>query len=58
MLILSTIIPNEDIQTKMTRAFPDITFLYQETWTDEKLQEAEILITYGEDLTDEIIAWN
>lgn len=55
MLILSTIIPKEDIQTKMTRAFPDLTFLYQETWTDEKLQEAEILITYGEDLTDEII---
>ena len=55
MLILSTIIPNEDIQKKMNRAFPDLTFLYQETWTAEKLQEAEILITYGEDLTDEII---
>ena len=55
MLILSTIIPNEDIQKKMNRAFPDLTFLYQETWTAEKLQEAEILITYGEDVTDEII---
>ncbi|MGE7604496.1 D-2-hydroxyacid dehydrogenase [Peribacillus sp. NPDC097675] len=55
MLILSTIIPNEGIQKKMTDAFPDLTFYYEETWTDEKLQEAEILITYGEDLTDEII---
>ncbi|MFJ7746268.1 D-2-hydroxyacid dehydrogenase [Peribacillus sp. NPDC097295] len=55
MLILSTIIPKEDIQTKMTRTFPNLTFHYQETWTDEKLQEAEVLITYGEDLTDEII---
>ena len=55
MLILSTIIPNEDIQKKMNRTFPDLTFLYQDTWTAEKLQEAEILITYGEDLTDEII---
>ncbi|MFJ7830532.1 D-2-hydroxyacid dehydrogenase [Peribacillus sp. NPDC097284] len=55
MLVFSTIIPNEDIQKKMAQAFPDLTFIYQETWADEKLQEAEVLITYGEDLTDEII---
>lgn len=55
MLILSTIIPNEDIQTKMARTFPSIQFTYQENWTEEALQKAEILITYGEDLTDEII---
>ncbi|MFY0779476.1 D-2-hydroxyacid dehydrogenase [Peribacillus simplex] len=55
MLILSTIIPNESIQTKMMDAFPDLNFIYQEEWTDEPLNEAEILITYGEDLNEEII---
>ncbi|MDM5357191.1 D-2-hydroxyacid dehydrogenase [Peribacillus sp. ACCC06369] len=55
MLILSTIIPNESIQTKMMDAFPDLNFIYQEGWTDEPLNEAEILITYGEDLNEEII---
>ncbi|MGE7763106.1 D-2-hydroxyacid dehydrogenase [Peribacillus sp. NPDC097895] len=55
MLILSTIIPNESIQTKMKDTFPDLNFIYQEKWTDEPLSEAEILITYGEDLTEEVI---
>ncbi|MGE7767494.1 hypothetical protein [Peribacillus sp. NPDC096540] len=30
-------------------------FVYQEDWEDEPLRGAEILITYGEDLTDETI---
>ncbi|MGG4264432.1 D-2-hydroxyacid dehydrogenase [Peribacillus simplex] len=55
MLILSTIIPNEGIQTKMKDAFPELNFIYQEGWMDERLNEAEILITYGEDLTEKII---
>ncbi|MGY3316282.1 phosphoglycerate dehydrogenase-like enzyme [Peribacillus simplex] len=55
MLILSTIIPNEGIQTKMKDAFPELNFIYQEGWMDERLSEAEILITYGEDLTEKII---
>ncbi|MGE7186036.1 D-2-hydroxyacid dehydrogenase [Peribacillus sp. NPDC006672] len=55
MLILSTIIPNEGIQTKMKDAFPELNFIYQEEWKDERLSEAEILITYGEDLTEKTI---
>ncbi|MGE1165901.1 D-2-hydroxyacid dehydrogenase [Peribacillus simplex] len=55
MLILSTIIPDEGIQTKMKDAFPGLNFIYQEGWMDEQLSEAEILITYGEDLTEKII---
>ncbi|RRN67374.1 D-2-hydroxyacid dehydrogenase [Peribacillus simplex] len=55
MLILSTIIPNEGIQTKMKDAFPELNFIYQEGWMDERLSEAEIIITYGEDLTEKII---
>ncbi|CAH0315309.1 hypothetical protein [Peribacillus simplex] len=52
MLILSTVIPNEGIQTKLMEAFPDLNFIYQKGWTDGPLREAEILITYGEDLTE------
>lgn len=55
MLVLSTVIPNEGIQTEMMKAFPDLNFIYQKGWTDGPLREAEILITYGEDLTEEII---
>ncbi|MBD8136556.1 D-2-hydroxyacid dehydrogenase [Bacillus sp. CFBP 13597] len=55
MLVLSTVIPNEVIQTEMMKAFPDLNFIYQKGWKDGPLREAEILITYGEDLTEEII---
>lgn len=50
MLILSTVIPNEGIQMEMREAFPDLNFIYKKGWTDGPLREAEILITYGEDL--------
>ncbi|WP_340372797.1 D-2-hydroxyacid dehydrogenase [Peribacillus sp. FSL E2-0218] len=55
MLILSTIIPDEGIQTRMKEGFPDSTFVYHAGWADGPLSEAEVFITYGEDLTEEII---
>ncbi|MEJ9231655.1 hypothetical protein LAV79_19760 [Peribacillus butanolivorans] len=55
MLVLSTIIPNEDIQKQMEDTFPALNFIYQEDWEDERLRKAKILITNGEDLTDETI---
>ncbi|MGE6379297.1 D-2-hydroxyacid dehydrogenase [Peribacillus muralis] len=55
MLLFSTIIPDESIQTRMKYVFPDLTFVYQAGWTDGPLSEAEVFITYGEDLTEEII---
>ncbi|WP_285768697.1 D-2-hydroxyacid dehydrogenase [Peribacillus sp. SI8-4] len=55
MLILSTIIPDEGIQTKMKAGFPELNFTYQPGWEDGPLSEAEVFITYGEDLTEEII---
>ncbi len=32
MLVLSTVIPNEGIQTEMMKAFPDLNFIYQKGW--------------------------
>ncbi|MEH6948855.1 D-2-hydroxyacid dehydrogenase [Bacillus sp. JJ634] len=55
MLIVSTITPSEEIQQHIEQAFPNVTFKYEEVWNDKSLAEAEVLITYGEDLTDEHI---
>ena len=52
MFIVSTITPSKEIQKQMHRAFPDHEFIYQEKWTEEGLRKADILITYGEDLTE------
>ena len=50
MRVLSTIVPSKTIQTDITAKFPNIDFLYQEDLTAGELSEAEVLITYGEDL--------
>ncbi|RFU69383.1 D-2-hydroxyacid dehydrogenase [Bacillus sp. V59.32b] len=57
MQILSTLIPPEHLQTDMNKKFPSHKFHYQKgiATEDPKLKEAEIIITYGEDLTDEHI---
>ena len=52
MLIVSTIVPSEEIQQQMNEAFPDHEFIYQNKWTEAGLRKADILITYGEDLTE------
>lgn len=57
MKILSTLIPPEYLQADMEEKFPSHEFYYQKglTTEDEALKVAEILITYGEDLTDDHI---
>ncbi|WP_110926507.1 D-2-hydroxyacid dehydrogenase [Bacillus massiliglaciei] len=52
MLILSTIIPPQAIQKEMERKFPNEQFVYRKGWDEDYLSKAEILITYGEDLTE------
>ncbi|MFJ5622648.1 D-2-hydroxyacid dehydrogenase [Peribacillus loiseleuriae] len=55
MLVLSTIVPPKSIQTDMAVKFPNIDFCYQEDLEAGKLSEAEVLITYGEDLENQYI---
>ena len=55
MRVLSTIVPSKTIQTDITAKFPNIEFLYQEELTVGELTQAEVLITYGEDLENQHI---
>jgi phosphoglycerate dehydrogenase-like enzyme len=57
MKVLSSILPSEEIQTQIQCKFPSVEFSFykgiraaQHEWT-----EAEIFITYGEDLNKEYI---
>ncbi|RFU63012.1 D-2-hydroxyacid dehydrogenase [Peribacillus glennii] len=54
MKILSTLIPPNFLQADMHEKFPSHQFHYQKGLTidDEGLIDTEVLITYGEDLTD------
>ncbi|MEH7226776.1 D-2-hydroxyacid dehydrogenase [Bacillus sp. JJ1566] len=57
MRILSTFIPIEEITENMKKAFPDEEFIYCEDIKEAlpELHNADILLTYGEDLTPEHI---
>ncbi len=54
MEILFTFVPREDQQQRMQEEFPDIDFHY--LYRDKtRLTSADIIVTYGEDLTEEDI---
>ncbi|MDR4887555.1 D-2-hydroxyacid dehydrogenase [Fredinandcohnia sp. QZ13] len=57
MRILSTFIPIEEVTENMNKAFPDEEFIYCEDIEKAlpELHNADILLTYGEDLTPEHI---
>ncbi|MEH7385548.1 D-2-hydroxyacid dehydrogenase [Bacillus sp. JJ1521] len=57
MRILSTFIPIEEVTENMKKAFPDEEFIYCEDIKEAlpELHTADILLTYGEDLTPEHI---
>lgn len=56
-MILSSAKIRRDIRNKLSEKFPDETFIFCNGMNEaeEHLLTAEILITYGEDLTDELI---
>lgn len=55
MKIYSSILPSQAIQSDVKKAFPDVDFEFYKGILKESFLEAEILITYGEDLTEELI---
>ncbi len=55
MLVLSTIVPSKKIQTDIAANFPNIEFHYQEELAVGELSQAEVIITYGEDLENQHI---
>ncbi|MCH1627914.1 D-2-hydroxyacid dehydrogenase [Fredinandcohnia quinoae] len=58
MLILSTIKPKEELINKMNTLFPKDEFHYYRNMEEaqHELKNADILITYGEDLTPELVS--
>jgi phosphoglycerate dehydrogenase-like enzyme len=57
MKVLFTLIPPEDLRNELKKEFPDCAFYFQKgiKVEDSILQEAEVIVTYGEDLNEEII---
>lgn len=58
MLILSTAKIRRSIQKRMNETYPDLTFAFHESIQDipaSEWEQAEVVLTYGDDLTDENI---
>ena len=49
--ILFSFYPKQDQQTSLIEKFPQAEFIFRKTLDEEALKTAEILVTYGEDLT-------
>lgn len=55
MNIYSSILPAEELQSDVKTAFPQVNFEFHKGIKEEIFLNAEVFITYGEDLTDELI---
>lgn len=55
-MIYFTFDPRPDLKEDLVTSFPEETFVFSKTVEDDDLAKAEIIVTYGEDLTEEHIA--
>ncbi|WP_210367349.1 D-2-hydroxyacid dehydrogenase [Bacillus sp. REN3] len=55
MNIYSSLLPSESIREEVKKAFPEVRFEFHKGIKEELFLDAEVFITYGEDLTDELI---
>ena len=56
MRVYFTFEPRLDLREQLVAEFPAVTFVFEQSFSDNELRQAEILVTYGEDLNDEKIA--
>jgi len=56
MRVYFTFEPRLDLREQLVAEFPAVTFVFEQSISDNELRQAEILVTYGEDLNDEKIA--
>lgn len=56
MKIYFTFDPRPDLKDSLTADFPEVQFVFERRVSAEHLADCDILVTYGEDLTDEHIA--
>jgi phosphoglycerate dehydrogenase-like enzyme len=54
--IYSSILPSEAIQSEIKKEFPHANFIFRKGIEKDLFFDAEVVITYGEDLTTELIA--
>lgn len=56
MKIYFTLDPRPDLKESLVGEFPEVEFVFEKRVSEEHLADCDILVTYGEDLTDEHIA--
>lgn len=56
MRVYFTFDPRPDLKESLLKDFPEVDFVFHKRIDDEELAKAEVIVTYGEDLTDEKIA--
>lgn len=56
MKIYFTFDSRPDLQKQLVDEFPDVEFAFRKGIVEDDLESAEVIVTYGEDLTDEHIA--
>lgn len=56
MQIYFTFEPREDLRKPLIAEFPEVNFVFDAKLREEQLAKADIVFTYGEDLTAENIA--
>lgn len=57
MRIYFTFEPRQDLREPLLDDFPQLDFVFESGLSNEELQQADILVTYGEDLTEENIQY-
>lgn len=53
MRIYFTFEPRPDLREPLVQEFPQVEFVFESGITNDELQKADVLVTYGEDLNDE-----
>ncbi|MFF5996672.1 D-2-hydroxyacid dehydrogenase [Lysinibacillus sp. KU-BSD001] len=56
MRVYFTFEPRPDLSKPLVEEFPEVEFIFEQGVRDDVLRETDILVTYGEDLTDDKIA--
>lgn len=55
MRVYFTFDPRPDLKESLVNDFPEVDFIFHNRVDNEELSKAQVLVTYGEDLTDESI---
>ncbi len=55
MRVYFTFEPRPDLREPLVAEFPEVDFVFEKGISEEQLRAADILVTYGEDLTDQLI---